>query len=249
MGIASKLSAFRPTCVTTTASANFATSFLSVAKLLTRHDCIWPVSPCFSLFHRPLIGSYEVFGVSLAVDSMPHVGERVAHSWNVPARKILFDADPGRTGKACELPLVKGPTYLPSELPHPPPVRARTILSAQVPRSEDLRGKDGCISLAVSNKAIHNLTVALYFIPHRCFRTIAPFARDALCWVRAALRHAVFVAEPRKQSPCQRTVHGNVRGVVCKISCHLHTEEQKQHGSPGRCTDHHHWGQRLAAKH
>jgi len=248
MGIASKLSAFRPTCFTTTASAHFAASFLSVAKLLTCHDCLWPVSPRFSLFHRPLVGSYEVFGVSLAVERMPHVGERVAHSWNVPASKILLDADPSRTGKACELPLVKGPTYLPSELPQPP-LRARTILSAQVPRSEDLRSKNGCIPLAVSNKAIHNLTVALYFTLHRCFRAITPFARNALCWVRAFLRHAFFVAEPRKQPPCQCTVHGKVRGVVCKISCHLHPEEQKQHGSPGLCTDHHRWGPRLAAKH
>jgi len=160
MGIASKLSAFRPTCFTTTAPAHFATSFLSVAKLLTRHDCLWRVSPCCSLFHRPLVGSYEVFGVALAVKMMPHVGERVAHRWNVPPSRLL-DADPSRTRKACELSLVKGPTYLPPELPHPSPVRASTIVVAQVPRSEDLRGKNSCVSLAVSNKAIHNTTIAL----------------------------------------------------------------------------------------
>jgi len=50
-----------------------------------------------------------------------------------------------------------------------------------------------------------------------------------------------LVAEPRKQSPCQRTLHGTVHdGTVC-----LHSEEQKQHGSQELCAEHHHWVQDL----
>jgi len=240
-GVASKLSAVGHTLITTTAIAHFATRPLSVAKQLTGHDCAWPVFIGFSLFHRPLVGCYEVSGVLLAIDRMPHVGECVSHGWNVPARKVLLDADPSRTRKACELSLVKGPTYLPPELPHPSPVRASTIVVAQVPRSEDLRGKNGGISLAVSNKAVHNLTLALCFILLRSFHTNALFARNALRRVCTPLRHTILVAEPRKQSPCQRTPHGTVHGgTVC-----LHSEEQKQHGSQGLCTKHHHWVQDL----